>query len=83
MGAPPPTGGVVVDDDFEPEAITVEVGDTVTRSWEGSNPHDVVGASSGSEVQTSGTSTHTFDASGEFDDVCTVHAGMTGRVVVR
>lgn len=77
------TGVAVVDNDFEPETIAVDVGDTVTWNWEGSNPHDVVGESFESEVQTSGTFTHAFDVSGEFDYVCTVHPGMNGQVVVQ
>lgn len=73
----------VVDDEFEPEAIGVDAGATVTWTWEGQNPHNVVGDGFESETQTSGSFEHTFDEAGEYEYVCTIHAGMDGVVVVR
>ena len=76
------TSVAVVDNAFEPAALQVEPGDTVTWTWEGSNPHDVSADGFESEVQTSGTFTHTFEAPGEYDYVCTIHPSMTGTIVV-
>lgn len=72
----------VVDNDFEPAAVEVAVGDTVTWTWDGGNPHDVAGEGFASELQRDGTFTHTFEDAGEFPYVCTVHRGMRGLVVV-
>ena len=76
------TSVAVVDDAFAPAAVQVEPGDTVTWTWEGSNPHDVSADGFESEVQTSGTFAHTFEEPGEYDYVCTVHPHMQGTVVV-
>jgi plastocyanin len=72
----------VVDNSFEPSVIQVATGDTVTWTWGGQNPHDVDGGEFASEVQTSGTFSHTFETAGEYSYVCNVHAGMDGLVVV-
>lgn len=72
----------VVDNDFEPAAIRVDAGATVTWKWEGSAPHDVRGDGFASKIQTSGTFQHTFGTPGEFEYRCTVHRDMRGRVVV-
>ena len=71
-------------DHFSPAAIQVPAGTTVT--WEFNDrfvPHDVTadGWSSG-DPQRSGSYTHTFDQPGTYPYRCTVHDGMTGRVVV-
>ena len=73
----------VVDDAFEPEAVTVEAGATTTWRWEGSNAHDVSGEGFTSEVQTSGSFEHTFDEAGEFVYRCTIHSEMRATVIVR
>ena len=72
----------VVDNDFEPATLRVKVGQEVTWSWEGDNPHDVTFDDFASTVQTSGRFTHTFDETGTFDYVCTVHSGMRGTIEV-
>ncbi|HEV2760367.1 MAG TPA: plastocyanin/azurin family copper-binding protein [Acidimicrobiales bacterium] len=72
----------VVDNDFEPAALRVKVGQEVTWSWEGDNPHDVRFDDFASPVQTSGRFTHTFDRTGTFRYVCTVHSGMRGTIEV-
>jgi plastocyanin len=72
------------DNRFTPAAIQVPVGTTVTWAFkDGFVPHDVVadGFSSG-EPRRKGTFAHTFDRPGTFAYRCTVHDGMTGRVVV-
>lgn len=78
----PGTEVSVVDNAFEPAALQVEVGDTVTWTWEGSNPHDVSFDAEASEIQSSGTWSRTFDEAGEYAYACTVHRGMRGTVVV-
>jgi plastocyanin len=69
---------------FDPPAIQVPVGTTVTwRFTDGSVPHDVKGDGFSSPTRSSGTFTHTFDRAGTFPYRCTLHANMTGRVVVK
>lgn len=72
----------VVDNDFEPSEVTIDVGETVTWTWEGEIPHDVAGESFASEVQREGRFEHTFTEPGTFDYRCTVHQGMRGTVEV-
>lgn len=73
----------VVDNEFQPSVIEIEAGDTVTWTWGGQSQHDVAGDGFESEVQTSGTFSHTFESPGEYDYVCNIHSGMNGLVVVR
>lgn len=80
----------VQDNSFNPNAVSVDVGATVTWEWTGSNPHDVtwVGANApaASATQTTGTYQRTFNAAGTYDYYCTVHgtptSGMRGSVTV-
>lgn len=72
----------VRDDEFEPAAIEVPAGTTVTWRWQGDHPHNVVGDGLESETQTDGTFAHTFDTPGRHDYECTLHGGMTGTVTV-
>jgi plastocyanin len=72
----------VVDDDFTPANLEVEAGATVTWTWEGRAPHDVVGDDFDSGVLRDGTFTHTFDEPGTYDYTCTLHPGMDGRITV-
>ncbi len=72
----------VRDDYFSPRVIQVPAGTEVTWEWSAQRDHNVVGDSYQSELMRSGTFAHTFDAAGTYDYVCTLHAGMTGRVVV-
>ena len=72
------------DNRFTPAAIQVPAGTEVTWRFEdGFVPHDVKadGFSSG-DPQRKGTFTHTFDRAGTYPYRCTIHDGMTGRVVV-
>ena len=80
--AVPGTEVAVVDNAFEPPRLEVEAGDTVTWTWDGDNPHDVVFDDFGSDVQTEGTYTYTFEETGEFAYTCTIHGGMDGTIVV-
>ena len=68
---------------FSPEAIQVPAGTTVTWHFEDAGvPHDVKGDGFQSPKLTEGTWKHRFDRPGEYRYVCTLHAGMEGRVVV-
>jgi plastocyanin len=72
------------DNQFTPPAIQVPAGTEVT--WEFKDrfvPHDVTGDGfSSGEPQRSGSFAHTFDRPGTYPYRCTLHDGMTGRVVV-
>jgi plastocyanin len=69
---------------FDPPAIQVPVGTTVTwRFTDGSVPHNVKGDGLSSPTQSRGTFTHKFDRAGTFQYRCTLHAAMTGEVVVK
>lgn len=71
---------------FNPQEVTVNVGDTVTWVNDEGVGHDVTGDdfSSGDPgaMQNGDTFEHTFDTAGTFDYVCTVHPKMTGTVTV-
>ena len=72
------------DNRFTPAAIQVPAGSTVTWRFEdGFVPHDVkADAFTSGDPQRKGTFAHTFDRPGTYPYRCTVHDGMTGRVVV-
>ena len=72
----------VVDNAFEPEHLEVAAGDAVTWTWEGRAAHDVEGDGFASEVQDSGTFSHTFEEPGTYAYHCNLHGGMTGTVTV-
>lgn len=77
----------VVDNSFAPAANRVDIDESVTWTWSGSNPHNVTfdGQSIGnSDTQTAGTFSKSFATSGEYTYYCTVHGRsvMSGSVVV-
>ena len=72
----------VRDNEFEPNAIEVPLGTTVTWRWEGDHAHNVVGDGFESPVQEDGTFAQTFDEAGTHAYRCTLHPGMRGEVVV-
>jgi plastocyanin len=72
----------VIDNRFEPAVLAIEPGDTVTWTWQGENPHDVVGDQFESDIRSTGTFTHIFEDPGEYAYVCTIHPGMEGLIVV-
>ncbi len=79
----------VEDNSFSPGSLTVKAGTKVTWTWEGKNPHSVVGKFDGQEVKSqqltgAGTFDFTFAKVGTFEYQCGVHgAAMTGKVVVQ
>ena|SRR5688572_5545568 len=79
---------------FEPQTVTIKVGQTVTWKWNGGS-HNVVGGTNcaadtsankfrSGDVQSGGTFDKKFDVAGTFDYFCEPHCsvGMTGKVVV-
>lgn len=56
-------------------ALVIEPGDTITWTWQGSEPHDVSGDGFRSEARTTGTFSHTFDRAREYQNFCTIHSG--------
>jgi plastocyanin len=86
----PADAGPVADDptvavlgrSFDPETLVVTEGTTVTWVWEDTSAHDVVGDGFDSGIQSTGTFVFTFDETGTYPYVCTLHPGMDGTVVV-
>ncbi len=82
-----PVAGVtavdVRDNEFEPAAIQIEAGQTVTWTWSGDEDHNVVGDGLESETQSSGTYAYTFTEPGTYSYECTLHFFMRGEVVVQ
>jgi plastocyanin len=76
------TAVAVRDNFFEPAAIEVPAGTTVTWNWAGNTHHNVVGDAFESPVQESGDFSYTFNTPGTHDYECTLHGGMRGQVVV-
>jgi plastocyanin len=80
------TGVTIVDFDFSPSSVTVNVGDTVTWTNDGPTPHS---ATSNDGVWDTGimdagqSGSHTFTEAGTFSYICTPHPNMQGTVVVQ
>ena len=75
----------VVDLAFTPETTEIAVGDAVAWVWDRARTEHDVAFDDGpaSRIQRSGSWQRTFDKAGTYDYVCTLHANMKGRVVVR
>ena len=73
----------VGDDFFRAKTVRITKGSTVTWRWIGSDGHNVVGKGFKSKIQSKGTYRHKFARAGTFRYECTIHDGMTGRVIVR
>lgn len=86
---PPPTSTSnaidVADNSYSPNATIVPPGTTVTWTWKGVNPHDVLFADgTRSVVQRTGTYARQFAVAGVYNYSCSVHgAAMSGRVTVQ
>ncbi len=87
--APPeskPAGTTIdmVDLAFEPRALTIERGQTVTFENRGKVTHNAKGEDFFSRVvEPGGSYRHTFEKAGTFEYVCTFHPGMEGTLTVR
>lgn len=75
----------VIDLAFAPEATEIRAGDTVAWKWDRARiEHDVsFKGAPASPIQRSGSWQRTFDAPGTYGYVCTLHANMKGRVIVK
>jgi plastocyanin len=74
---------VKVDDNkFKAKSVQVAKGATVTWKWVGADAHNVHFKHFHSKTQNKGTYKHTFTKAGTFRYQCTLHDGMTGKVVV-
>jgi plastocyanin len=79
----------IVDYDFSPNSITVNVGDTVTWTNQDTSDHWVVSAPTSpvsfdlGRQATAATVQHTFTAPGSYPYFCNLHNYMKGTVVVR
>ena len=85
--AAPVTGVTQVDakdSQFTPAAIQVPAGTAVTWTFKDRFvPHDVTGEGwTSGQPERSGKFTHIFEQPGSYPYHCTLHDGMTGRVVV-
>jgi plastocyanin len=68
---------------FEPDEVTIKVGETVAWKWGGGVQHDVEGDGFKSKLQSKGEYRHSFDEAGTFEFKCNVHpTTMTGNVTV-
>jgi plastocyanin len=83
---PPPANAEVsvVDNSFDPEAVTLATGGTVTWTWGGTVDHNVTFSSGpSSPSQTTGTFERTFNDTGVFDYQCSIHgSSMSGTITV-
>jgi plastocyanin len=87
-GGPPPTAGTVrlINESFQPPALEVAVGATVT--WEnidGDDDHTVTsteGAFDSGVLSAGSAFEHTFDAPGTYPYFCAIHPEMEGTITV-
>ena len=74
----------IVDYSFSPGTISVNVGDTVTWTNSGKQPHNATGSGiSTGTLKTGQSGSHTFTKAGTFSYICSIHPFMKGAVVVR
>ncbi|MEX0831480.1 MAG: hypothetical protein WD358_07790 [Nitriliruptoraceae bacterium] len=68
----------VIDNAYEPEAVVITAGTTVTWEWQGRAAHDVVGPRFDSGIMIAGSFQQTFTEVGSHPYVCSLHPGMVG-----
>src|SRR5438067_1035246 len=77
----------VVDNQYLPASVTINVGDSVHWTWSGMNSHTVTATDMSFDSgapQSSGTFDHIFNAAGTFTYFCQVHGtAMSGSVIVQ
>lgn len=74
------------DNSFSPSERTVSVGTTVRWRNVGEFPHNSTSTTSAwtsGDIQPNASFSRSFDTAGTFDYECTLHAGMTGRIIVQ
>jgi plastocyanin len=75
----------VVNNQFNPSALSVPVNSTVTWQWNSSGvEHNVTfqDGSPGASSRATGSFPRIFSAAGNFPYLCTLHPGMSGQVTV-
>ena len=75
----------IIDNAFQPTTLSVKVGDTVTWTDTGSNPHTVTfdqGGQTSDTLSTGKTYSQKFDTAGSFTYHCKIHSSMTATVTV-
>jgi plastocyanin len=96
-GTAAPTGVVhevvALDNSFRPQALDVNVGDTVSWENRGNNDHNVLSVETGTwgvevtEFAPGDVYTHVFTEPGEYAYYCSIHgsehAGMVGTITVK
>jgi plastocyanin len=87
LAVTPASAGVKVGDDYyRPSTAHVRKGGSVTWHWGGHRRHDVYftrGHIARCKSRRGGSCTRRFSRRGSYSYICTLHAGMRGRVVVR
>ena len=73
----------VADNVFKSKSVTIRKGSSVKWTWVGNNPHNVTFSGFHSKTVVNGSYSHTFKKRGTFTYRCTIHSGMTGKVVVK
>jgi len=79
---------LVKDNFFSPKATTISRGSTVKWVWRGNSPHNVTkskgpGVKFRSANKFSGSYSHRFTRRGSYTIVCTIHPGMSLKLVVK
>ncbi|NLF12044.1 MAG: cupredoxin family copper-binding protein [Anaerolineaceae bacterium] len=80
----------IADFNYDPQDLTVQVGDTVTwtnnddvaHTVTAGTPDSPMGEFDSGELQPGDTFSYTFDQAGTFDYFCTLHPDMTASVTV-
>ena len=75
----------IEDFQFNPAAIEVDAGSTVTWTNNGEEPHTATaddGSFDSGTLQPGDTFSYTFDQEGEYPYLCEIHPSMTGTVTV-
>lgn len=68
---------------YQPDRLTIAVGETVTWIWDdGGTLHDVVGEDFKSDLLSDGSFSHTFSEPGTYPYNCTIHPTMVGTITV-
>lgn len=70
---------------FAPDSLTIQRGTTVSWKNNDQTAHTTTSNNGvwGSTVSAGGTASHTFTTAGTFEYHCTLHAYMTGTIVVQ
>jgi plastocyanin len=77
----------VGDNFFKAKSVSVRSGTTIKWTWKGSAPHNVTVTSGPkkfhSKTQMKGSYSRKLFTKGTYRYVCTIHAGMSGKITVK